>query len=197
VLESWNRSDGYLVCFTTNNRGSDDLEERPIRVSLTDILLTLVGIANSLLGEISSLHAMHSRPSSDLTLLPKPIPKLVTARVLKPTDPTTCHITLKHERAIGMADNEVHKAILGDVAGHDGDRAIELSDKVLGPCLTSGLAEIERHQWIADDLRWVTSALWYPLVPAASDAAWTAMGLSRNSISPETKPDLSVGDEWK
>jgi len=77
---------------------------------------------------------MHSRPSSNLSLLPLAITKLITTRVLKPTNPTTSHITLEHERAVGMADDEVHEAVLGDVAGNDGDGAVELADEMLGPC---------------------------------------------------------------
>jgi hypothetical protein len=77
---------------------------------------------------------MHSRPSSNLPLLPLSIAKLITTRVLKPADPTTRHITLEHERTVGMADDEIHEAILGDVAGYDGDGAVEFADEVLGPC---------------------------------------------------------------
>lgn len=89
---------------------------------------------NSLLSEVTSLHAMHSRPSSNLPLLPLSITKLITTRVLKPTDPTTSHITLEHERTVGMANDEIHEAILGDVAGYDGNGAVELANEMLGPC---------------------------------------------------------------
>ena len=77
---------------------------------------------------------MHGRPSSNLPLLPLPITKLITTRVLKPTDPATSHITLEHERTVGVADDEIHKAVLGDVACYDGDGAVEFADEMLGPC---------------------------------------------------------------
>ena len=89
---------------------------------------------------------MHSRPSSNLPLLPLAFTKLITTRVLKPTDPTTSHITLEHERTVGVADDEIHEAVLGDVACYDGDRAVELADEMLGPCWTLS-TEIEVRRW--------------------------------------------------
>lgn len=33
-----------------------------------------------------------------------------------------------------MANDEIHEAILGDVAGYDGNGAVELANEMLGPC---------------------------------------------------------------
>lgn len=79
---------------------------------------------------------MHSRPSTNVSLLPWAVSETFSARVLKPSDVPTDRVALQHERAIIVADDNVIQTIAVDVGNDHSDRRVELSNDIFLPCYT-------------------------------------------------------------
>jgi len=100
-------------------------------------------------------YSVHGRPASYVSSFPVVFCwifgvflKIISARVLKPCDPSSLGIALEHERAIVVADNNIGQTITADIDSQHGDGRVELGNLVFGPCYNiSAILAVFRGNW--------------------------------------------------